>query len=157
MDFSPVTGWSMKPRGHLCRFWLSLLFTRICMRLTSLQTVRLAARLLFCSVHHTMMTRLSRKEWLLKHTAVIRPRAKMDVMKSAPTNTRFIFFRCTSWTQKMTWKCYYYPINSYQAGGQPCEQTVNHLARINMYNGHAVGLTYQSGITHFHLQGTRYL
>jgi hypothetical protein len=81
----------------------------------------------------------------------------MDVMKSAPTNTRFMFFRCTSWTQKMAWKCYYYPINSYQAGGQPCEQTVNHLARINIYNRHWIGLTYQSGITHSHLQDTRYL
>jgi hypothetical protein len=62
-------------------------------------------------------------------------------------------YRC----QRKAWNCYYCPINSYQTGRQSCEQTVNHSARINLYNRHAAGLTYQSGITHFHLQGSRYL
>jgi len=35
------------------------------------------------------MTRLSLKERLLKHAAVIWSRATMDVMEGAPTNTRF--------------------------------------------------------------------
>lgn len=37
------------------------------------------------------MTRLSLKERLLKHAAVIWSRATTDVIEGAPTNTRFIF------------------------------------------------------------------
>jgi hypothetical protein len=82
----------------------------------------------------------------------------MDVMEGAPTNTRFIFPAVPpQLTHRKAWKCYYCLTNSYQAGRQPYEQTINHLARINMYNRHAVGLSYQSGIAHSHLQGARYL
>jgi hypothetical protein len=62
------------------------------------QTVWLAARLLFCGVQYSVVTGLSRKERLLKHAAVIWSRVTMDVMEGAPTNTRFIFPRCTSST-----------------------------------------------------------
>jgi hypothetical protein len=46
---------------------------------------------LFCGVQRSVMTRLSLKERLLKHAAVIWSRATMDIMGGAPTNTRFIF------------------------------------------------------------------
>jgi len=60
---------------------------------------------------------------------------------------------CNRVCSNYRWKCYYYPINSYKADWQPCEQTVNHVARINLGNRHAIRLTYKSGIAPCHWQG----
>jgi hypothetical protein len=108
---------------------------------------------LFRGVQRSVMTRLSLKERLLKHAAVIWLRATIDIIGGTPTNTRFNFLSVSPELTETHGNVTI--IRSTPTKPIALRVNLKPSSKDHQYNRHAVRLTYRSGIDQSHLQGAK--